>query len=70
MPVRPMNLDGGADGQIGQVGQVVGEEAFLDPVHAQLEAGCRWPPRRSSRRGSACLPFASGATAETNWPGA
>ncbi len=38
MPVRPVNLDFGADGQIGQVGQVIGKEAFLDPVHAQLKA--------------------------------
>ena len=38
VPVRPMNLNRAADGQIGQVGQVVGEEALLDPVHAQLKA--------------------------------
>ena len=42
--MRPVNLDLGADGQIGKVGQVIGEKTFFDPVHAQLKAvahGCR-----------------------------
>ena len=36
--VGAVNLDRAPDGQIGQVGQVVGEETALDAVHAQLEA--------------------------------
>ena len=32
-----MNLNLGPDGQIGQVGQVIGEEAFFDPVDAQFK---------------------------------
>ena len=38
MTVRPVNLDGGTDGEIGQIGQVIGEEAFFDPVDAELKA--------------------------------
>ncbi len=38
VPVRPVDLNLGADGQIGQVGQVIGEEAFLHTVHAKLKA--------------------------------
>src|ERR1019366_847692 len=36
--VRAVNLDGGSDGQIGQIGEVIGEEALLDPVDAVLKA--------------------------------
>jgi len=35
--MRPVNLDGAADGQIGQIGQVVGEEAFFHTVDAKIE---------------------------------
>ena len=37
VPVRPVYLNLGADGQVGQVGQVIGKEAFLHPVHAQFK---------------------------------
>ena len=35
--VRTVDLDGSADGQVGQVGQVIGEEAILHAVDAQLK---------------------------------
>ena len=36
--VGAVNLDGSADGQVGQVGEVIGEEALLDAVDAEVEA--------------------------------
>ena len=38
VPVRAMDLDRAADRQVGQVGEVVGEEAVFDAVDAQVEA--------------------------------
>ena len=35
--VGAVDLDGGADGQIGQIGEMIGEEAVFDAVDAELE---------------------------------
>ncbi len=57
MPVRSVNLDCCADGQIGQIGQMVREEALFNAVDAQFEAIAAG--RRGNRVGAG-LHFALG----------
>ena len=51
--MRPVNLDRRAHGQVGQVGQVIGKEALLHPVDAQLKAVAAGSRAQWSRRASA-----------------
>ena len=51
--VGTVELNNRTDGQVGQVGEVIGEEAILHAVDAQLELVADWAPKRWSRRGSA-----------------
>ena len=52
--VRAVNLDGGAYRQIGQVGQVIGEEAVLYAIDAELERLARRQKRWNRRASAAC----------------